>query len=220
MKKSVWYVVLLILILAVAVVLCVKSLDLGGKEEQPEETPGVTVPAVPVTPEETEPPHETPTQPTETPEPTEEPVFVTKEPVSPTETPEPTPEVTQRPPVSASGSFSSNTGTYLNLLVEWSAYTAADGSDKLQVDVSATSYAFNTSALYNAITITVGGQSYTMNSPEVSYEGSELATTPLASITVDAPQGDTEIRVVWDYRGSYSGKELDTIEAVGTAGIR
>jgi len=216
MKKSAWYVVLLALVLVVAVVLTVGGLDFG-KDKQPDEDEDPVVTQQQVV---TAPPTaavETPELPVETPTaPTQPPVFVTKEPVS---TPEPTPTVTETPNVNASGSFSSNTGTGLNIQVDWKAYNAANGAPKLQVDVSATSYSFYTSALWNAVTVTVNGSTYSANSPDIAYDGSALVITPMASFTMDAPTGNVSIEAVWDYKGSYSGVELSAITASGTAYI-
>ncbi|MGN1002919.1 MAG: hypothetical protein ACI4PC_09120 [Oscillospiraceae bacterium] len=217
MKKSALYVLLLLVILIVAVVVCVGALRSDAEAPQPTLPPVTAAPGgeTPLASPEESPGETTETpQPEETPIPTEPPVFETKEPIVET-TPEPTP----KPVASASGSFVSNTGTGLNMKVVWETYTAADGSAKLRVDVYATHYSFNTSALYNAVTVTIGGRAYSMNSAEVSYDGDALAESLIATCTVDAPAGGVTIDVVWDYRGSYSGVELETIEASGYASI-
>lgn len=215
MKKSAWYVVLLLVILVAAVAVCISTLRSEG-DGQPQDTPAPTVnaetpaPESPEnTPEETEGPKAT-----ETPQPTEVPVFETKEPIVNT-----TPVPEEKPAANASGSFGSNTGTGLNMRVEWETYNAADGSAKLRVDVYATHYSFSTSALYNAVSITIGDRVYSVSSAEVSYDGDELAESLIATCTVDAPTGGVNIDVVWDYKGSYSGVELETIEAAGYAYI-
>lgn len=216
MKRSAAYVVVLLIVVVIAAVLSINILFGPERTKATEPPQGIHTP-VP----ETEAP--TPATQTETPKatetpaptPTETPVIETR---APLETPEPTP--TEAPlPVDAGGSFSSATGTYLNLVVDWAAYTAPDGSTKLRVDLSASSYSFFTSALYQGLELTVGGQTYTANSPEISYGGPDLITTPMASFTVDAPTGNVGITAVWHYRGSYSGVELDDITASGTAFI-
>jgi len=119
--------------------------------------------------------------------------------------------------VDVSGSFQSDSGTGLNLLVEWSAYSDAAGGYRMTVDVSAASYSFYTDALYNSIEITVGEERYALSSPQVRYDGTELAVTPLVSQTVNVSGGSVPISVVWNYKGSYSGVELESITASGTA---
>lgn len=139
----------------------------------------------------------------------------------PTPTPTPTPQPTPTPvqTVSGNGSFSSNTGTGLNIKVDWKAYNAADGSIKLRIDVSASSYSFYTSALWNAIELKINGQSYYANSPDISYDGDSLKYHEMAGFDVSASTGSTDIQVIWHYNGSYSGKELKDIEASGSAWI-
>ena len=119
-------------------------------------------------------------------------------------------------PAAASGSIRSDTGTGLNLRADWRVYSDASGKLKLQVDVSAVSYSFYTDALYQAVVLTAGGSSYSANSAAVQYGGEALITSPIASFTVDAPASGSAISVVWNYRGSYSGKPLDQIIASGS----
>ena len=134
---------------------------------------------------------------------------------TPVPTPVPTPAPTPQPQVSASGSFSSSTGTGLNAKVDWRVYTDASGKQMLQADVSAVSYSFFTDALYQAVVLTVGGSTYSANSAAVRYDGDALTTTPIASFTLPAPASGTPISLVWHYRGTYSGKELEDITAEG-----
>ena len=213
MKKSAAYIALLLVVVVIAAVLSIRVFTREKAEEPtpepqaqqvlalpPVEEPGKTVVTLP------------PEEPTPTPEPTEEPVFETREPI----TTEP-PEETEAPePVDVSGSFRSDTGTGLNLLVDWGARSTAGETVSLIVDFSAQSYSFYTSALYSSLELTVNGKTYSANSPAVSYDGSDLMTTPLATFTVEVPRGTTTLDAVWHYKGSYSGKELTDITASAT----
>lgn len=144
----------------------------------------------------------------------------TPAPPAPTPTPAPpAPTPTPVQTVSGSGSFSSNTGTGLNIKVDWKAYTAAGGQVMLQIDVSASSYSFYTSALWDAIWIKVNGVSYSASSPDISYDGNDLVYNHMATFHVPANTGSVPIEVVWHYNGSYSGKDLKDIEASGNAWI-
>lgn len=214
MKKTAPFLtLLLILVVAVAIL----SITVLQRRDKPQAEPTRSIPTD--VPETVSTPTSAPVSSsdlsllTPTPEPTEEPVFETREPLeSETPTPEPTPEATPEPlPADSSGSFRSNTGTGLNLVVDWKI-----SSGKLQADVSVVSYSFFTSALYQSITLSVNGQNYSANSPAVSYDGKDLLTTPMTTFTVDAPAKGSSISVSWKYRGTYSGKELDTITASGT----
>lgn len=147
--------------------------------------------------------------PAETPEPTPSP---TPEP-TPAPTPSPTPEPT---PADAKGSFSSDTGTGLNLRVDWRTVTAGAGERKLQVDVSIVSYSIYASAQYRSITLRIGEKSWSADCPAVSYDGKDQIKTTVASFETDAPAPGTQIAVEWAYGGTYSGKELKLITARGT----
>lgn len=220
MKKSAWYVVLLLVVLILAIVVSMSAVLSGGnddKGDQPgssassgndgDDEPDIILPLA------------TPSQePVESPEPSEEPEPSPEPSEEPEETPEPEPSQEPVQNISASGSFASNTGTGLNLQVDWSAYNAGDGI-MLQVDVAASSYSIFTSGLYNSIELTVNGTTYYASSPEIVIEDNELHLTPMASFTIPVEAGSATIEVLWHYRGSYSGVELEEIVASGSAYI-
>ena len=213
MKRSAVYVALLLVIVIVVAVLCLRIFTKETLPEQPEPTKEVTV-LPPVADEpthvsvpETEAPAATPEPPRETEKP-----FETRAPIE-TEPPA-APE-----PFHADGSFRSDTGTYLNLVAEWAASDSGGESVTLRVLLSAESYSFNTSALYNSLQLTVNGTTYSANSPEVSYTGDALTRTPLAEFAVELPRGTATVEAVWHYKGSYSGTELEDITASATISL-
>jgi len=212
MKRSAAYIGLLLVVIVVAAVLSIRVLT--REQPQPEETPaptetqGIVLTLPPAeTPEATEKPT---AEETETPQPTEKPAeterpFETREPI-----------VTEAPiPMDKSGSFRSDTGTYLNLLVDWGAYGDGD-TVTLTVGYSVQSYSFYTSALYQSLELRVNGEAYYANSPQVSYDGADQKITPLTTFTVSVPRGVTSVEAVWHYKGSYSGVELADISAAAT----
>ena len=215
MRRSSSYVIALLILVIVVAVLGIVVLQRRAPEDIP---PAITnAPGALETPDS---PAQTPSAAPETTEslpPTEPPVFETRAPLEseepqPEESAEPTPEL---PVESATGSLSSDTGTGLNIVADWETFTDADGSAKLRVNVSVVSYSFFTSPLYQSIVLTVDGAEYSADSPEVAYDGTDRITTPMVAFTVDAPPTGTHISVVWNYRGSYSGKQIDAIRADG-----
>lgn len=224
MKKSGWYVLILIVILIVAAVISISRIKLGGEPDVKDTTPPT---------EELVSPGKTPEVPEETPEDTPEAV-PTQTPLAPAtpppsvNTPEPTatPTPTETPDnrtVLGQGSFSSDTGTALNLVVSWTARNNGDTAE-LQIDMSLSSYSLFTDALPGSISLTVNGESYTLDSPAIAYDGGDLISTPLASKTVSIPldsegKADPGITVLWNYRGSYGGTELGNIMAIDSAQI-
>ena len=68
--------------------------------------------------------------------------------------------------VVASGSFTSNTGTQLNLLVNWLVQSDGYGQKTLYVDVNATSYSLYSNG--GGVELTVNGMVYTANASSVN----------------------------------------------------
>ena len=118
--------------------------------------------------------------------------------------------------VVASGSFASNSGTSLNLLVNWSVVTDSVGQRTLQVAVSAVSYALVTISLYNGVQMTVNGIVYSASSNAIDYRGKSKVTNPLASFSVPYYQGPAPISVVFHFNGTLSGQPVSDITAYGT----
>lgn len=217
MKRSSVFLVILLLVVVAAAVLSVK-LFFGGSpaETEPPQQIHTPVPAT-AAPQETVSPT---AQPEETPEPTptEEPVFETRPPV--TEEPQ-DPEETDEPAgIHLDGNAQSNTGTGLNLVLNWTAdFENGAETGTLTVQVSAESYSFYTSALYDAVELTVNDETYKTSSAAVSYDGADLIKSPIASFTVEIPRGLVTYSVVWHYKGSYSGVDLENIRAAGSFSI-
>lgn len=205
MKRDNVVTIFAIMIVAVVIIgIILLAFGPAEKEEEPEATVNVETPT-PETPQPTPEVIETPT-PIETPEPT----------------PEPTPEVTPEPVyvVDAKGSFSSNTGTYLNVKADWTATSQYGNTAYLTIDISAVHYSFFTSALPGSIVLKVGDEVINLGSPDISYDGNDQKTTLMASKRVEVPVGSTvPISIEWHYRGSYGGVELEVIELSGSAYI-
>ena len=119
--------------------------------------------------------------------------------------------------VISSGSFSSQTGTSLNLLVSWKAAADAFGQKTLYVTVSSTSYSLYSAANANSLELTVNGMTYTATPNAVSYDGAALATHTLAGFTIPNAVGPAAITAAWHFNGVISGVALGTIRASGMA---
>lgn len=213
MKRSIYslfLVLLLVIIVCAAGYFILRGTPSDGGDSR---TPGAVVTPAP--------PRDTPAP--DAPQPTAEAPIETRAPletpevtVPPEPTAAPTPAPTPTPaPADAEGSFRSDTGTALNLKVDWKTYKAADGTRKLQADVYIVSYSIFTSYQWKSITLTVGDKAWSADCSGFSYEGKDQISTKAATFTVDAPPAGTPISVEWYYGGSYSGKDLDTITASG-----
>ena len=116
----------------------------------------------------------------------------------------------------SSGSFVSQTGTALNILVNWSAVQSG-GTKTLNVTVSALTYALHSSALYNTVSVSVNGMTYYGTPNAVNYDGSTQATFPLASFSIPNAFGPAQLTATWNFNGVISGIPVGAITATGVA---
>lgn len=149
-------------------------------------------------------------QPTAAPTPTPAPT------PAPTPTPQPTPTPIPAGLPLGSGSFSSDTGLWINTTSVWSAETLNNSQAKVTVTVNLKHYSLQSASAAKTLHITVNGQSAAYNVAAIDSDSKEEVITELGShtFTVNAPAGQTtpvNIRTEWIFGGSYSGQQLDSI---------
>ena len=83
----------------------------------------------------------------------------------------------------------------------------------MKVEVKASHYSFYTSSLWQSVLLRVNDAEFTSDSASVAYDGADLAYSTIATFDVPVVYGANSVDVVWEYRGSYSGISLETIEA-------
>ncbi len=211
--------VILILIITVEVLMlrrCSFDPDIGTGEPQMTASP-TTAPATPepsATPE--------PTQAPTTPRPTDPPAEYVPTQAPATATPQPTdaPAPTATPSYGmeiSRGSFSSSTGTSMNMNVNWVAYDDGSGNAVIAVIGTVTSYSLQLTNLYDSVSIELNGYSTTCNSQSIYLEsGSGQTTSPLFYTKLTVPLGTcADMNVSWRFGGSYSGVDLPTVTASG-----
>ena len=196
------YILLLLLVIAVMIVLAFQSC---GSSENP---PGAQETVLPALPSPTAASPSPTTSPTPSPTPT------------PTPTPSPTPVPTPAPSELGSGSFRSDTGTGLELIVEWSAQRSSGDSAVISVSLWAESYSMHCSAIPYGAALTIGGETYTFDTAAVANDEPDIVRTELGSTSVtvqtDGDGGfDAEAGLAWRFGGSYGGEELEEITASG-----
>ena len=139
-------------------------------------------------------------------------------PVQESAAPTPTPTPTPTPAVSASsGSFRSDTGTGLNIVVDWTLTPGASGAT-LAFTVSTESYSLYNNGAWHALSVQVGGSTYEFDTEAISCDGPGLETNELSTGTIQLSSSDipAAVTVNWHFQGSYGGTELETISASGT----
>lgn len=221
MKRSVGAIIILaFLIIGLAIVWI--FLSEGGKKTDAAagatSAPAWTATPVPTaTPEPTATPSPTPA-PTQAPTvaPTRTPAATAAPTAAPTATASPTPAIAY----ATSGSFISDTGTGLNVLVKWGSYKDAGGKTQLKLDVYAQSYSLHTSARTGDVVFTVAGNTSYGSSPAITCDSAAQTENLLASQTVEiAPDTDVAVSVTWYFNGSYGNKELKDLTASGTVHV-
>ena len=222
--KAVLFIIVFLLVIAVAVNLL---MDMQS-EKKAEATPTNDPYANTVTPSvETPPALETP-QPTPAIEPS---VATTATTATPTATPTPTPiptattepvqPVIPQGEVIGSGSFTSDTGTPLNLRADWTATVLDSERVEVTVNVYLVSYQIEVRELYNAVNVSVGDQYASADSPAIKWENNTRLETLLASTvhTLSLPSGSSAsfpLAAQYQFGGTYSKVELPVIECGGT----
>ena len=115
----------------------------------------------------------------------------------------------------ASGSFSSNSGTSLNIIVNWSVLYES-GIRTLKASVSAASYALVTVELPTGVQMTLNGVTYSSRSRAINYMGKTQVINPLADFSIPNYQGPATATVAYHFNGTLSGQPVYDIIATGT----
>ena len=121
--------------------------------------------------------------------------------------------------LTGSGSFMSNTGTSLNIIVNWYAGVDIYGNRGLMIVVSASSGNLMAGSLLNGVEVSVNGMSYAASNNPINYSGGSLASNTLATFTIPNVYGNVSITAVWHFNGTYGGVPIGSIYASGMATV-
>ena len=171
-----------------------------------------------------EPSTETPTVEPSTETPTVEPSTETPTVEPSTETPTETP-VAPDDPTSLSGTFRSDTGTALELQLDYKIDKQANGDYLVSATVYLNCYSLYCAERTNCNTVTIGNTDYLYSTEKLSLEtGAEKNHVKVADVTHTIAAGELPdnlyIGATWLFKGSYSKVPIDTLEASGTVKIR
>lgn len=219
--KAVLFIIVFLLVIAVAVNLLMDMQSEKKAEATPTNDPyaNTVTPSVDMQPA-LETPQPTPAivpsvAPTATPTATPTPTPI------PTATTEPVQPVIPQGEVIGSGSFTSDTGTPLNLRADWTATVLDSERVEVTVNVYLVSYQIEVRELYNAVNVSVGDQYASADSPAIKWENNTRLETLLASTvhTLSLPSGSSAsfpLAAQYQFGGTYSKVELPVIECGGT----
>ena len=138
----------------------------------------------------------------------------------PTATPEPAQPIIPQGEVIGSGSFTSDTGTPLNIRADWTATVLDSESVEVTVNVYLISYQILVRELYDSVNVSVGDQYASANSPAIKWENNTRLESLLASTvhTLRLPSGSSAsfpLAAQYQFGGTYSKVELPVIECGG-----
>lgn len=120
-----------------------------------------------------------------------------------------------------SGTFRSDSGSSINIHADWNAVVSGAGTVDITVTAFVDSYSLYTTASPEALNIAVDGQYVSLASPAIEIANTNGQVSTLINnrtFTVSLSGGETRsipIEVVWNYRGTYGGTYLETIECGG-----
>lgn len=203
-QKTHVFIALVLVLLIIAAVIAWLTHDNTDQPQEPDVTSAPVETEVPVT-------TAVPLEPTKTPEAT----------AMPAETSSPEPVVTEAPQpagqrtMNQSGSFKSDTGTKLNLIAEYNITSKNDSTLYVRVNIYVESYSLEIGSRTG--TIYVNGQGYRFTSNPINHtDNNKLQKTMITTALVEVPAeiGDVlqmPISIDWNYRGSYSGQEIEHI---------
>ena len=222
--KAVLFIIVFLLVIAVAVNLLMDMQSERKADATPTDDPYASVETQPSVIETAQPtPAIAPsTAPTATPAPATPVPTATPTPTPvPTATPEPVQPVIPQGEVIGSGSFTSDTGTPLNLRADWTATVLDAERVEVTVNVYLVSYQIEVRELYNAVNVSVGDQYASADSPAIKWENNTKLETLLASTvhTLSLPSGSSAsfpLAAQYQFGGTYSKVDLPVIECGGT----
>ena len=114
-----------------------------------------------------------------------------------------------------SGQFTSSTGTALDLVVDWKTYTSSDGTKMVRFDVSIQCLGIHVGSRLDGIHITMDGVTKSFDCDGADADGGHN-TFQLGSCAMEMSGDSASVSVSWDFRGTYSGVQMEQVTASGT----
>ena len=117
--------------------------------------------------------------------------------------------------------IASDTGTGLNLVIEYSVGEKIDGFREIHVDVYIESYSLNVTARGNTNYVRVGDETCYFSTDAISYDGTAKKMTHVAShtFTTDTDNATLPIYALWNFNGVYSDKPISAIIVENTINL-
>lgn len=107
----------------------------------------------------------------------------------------------------------SDSGTQLNMILEYDVAKNGDGSYTVDATLKLESYSLRVTARDNSNYIKIGDENFYYSTEEINYSGTEKTTFTVAThkFTVNADGGELPVYAVWYFNGTYNNKPLSAI---------
>jgi|GEM_PF-6172612 len=116
------------------------------------------------------------------------------------------------------GSFSSNTGTNLELVVDYCIERMSPVSRRVQVVITLHHYQLYCGARSSGCYLTIDGNTIKYATDPISFDGPGKNVTVLYTYETSVSNEPFEISASWLFNGIYSNTEIKTLEASDTIG--
>ncbi len=109
--------------------------------------------------------------------------------------------------------LASDTGTGLNLVLEYTVSDGDNGARRVSVDLYIEHYSLNVTSRGNTNYIRVGDETLYFSTDAISYDGAEKKLTKVASYTFTATTENHTLPIyaLWNFNGVYSDKSISAI---------
>lgn len=112
----------------------------------------------------------------------------------------------------------SNTGTQLNMILEYDVAKNENGSYTVDATLKLESYSLNVTARGNSNYLKIGDENYYFATEAINYSGEEKTTFTLSShrFTVSGAENEVPVYAIWYFNGTYNDAPLAAIVIDGT----
>ena len=109
--------------------------------------------------------------------------------------------------------ITSDTGTGINLVIEYTVGAKQGSTRTVEVKVYLESYSLNVGARGNTNYVRVGDETIYFSTEAISYDGTAKKVTQFAAhtFTTDTTNSTLPIYALWNFNGVYSGKPISAI---------
>ena len=118
--------------------------------------------------------------------------------------------------------ITSDTGTKLNLVIEYTVKSKTGNTKEIDVVVYLESYSINVTARGNTNYVRIGDETFYFSTDAISYDGTAKKLTKFAehTFTITTNNDTLPIYALWNFNGVYSGNPISAIIIENTINLK